>query len=206
MEDLDLSGCTSLKSLYINQANTLPLLDIDECTSIESIILVNPQNLLRFETSSTTLKTLKFIGNNGSQNLITLSLNTPSLSTIEMTDNQNLVNLSLTNLPSAITDIRNILPEKWGSMTSRNVSHLSVTGCSGFSDISINPADHITEMHFDSCPNLQTVTLYGNNSTNVWNNPATTTVVATRRNCPNLDSTYTVNNYGTIKTFDFTDL
>ena len=91
-------------------------------------------------------------------------------------------------------------------MTSRNLSNLSVTGCSGFADISINPADHITEMHFDSCPNLQTVTLYGNNSTNVWNNPPTTPEVATKQNCPNLGSTFTGNNYGNIKTFDFTNL
>lgn len=202
LDDLDLSGCTSLDTLYINEANSLLTLDVEECTSIRSIILVDPQKMLVFETGSTTLETLKFIGSNGAQSLITLSLNTPSLSTVEMTNNQSLVNLTLTNLPSVITDAQCFLP----GMRSRNLSNLSVTGCSGFVDLSINPADHISEMHFDSCPNLQTVTIYGNNSTNVWNNPPTTTVVATKRNCPNLGSTFTVNNYGTIKTFDFTNL
>ena len=59
-------------------------------------------------------------------------------------------------------------------------------------------------MNFDSCSALRSVTLYGNSAANVWANPPTTTIVATKRNCPNLSS-YTVNNWGTIGTYQFTN-
>ena len=202
LQDVDLTGCTSLKSIYIKDAQTLPLLDIEPCTSLESLILVNPQNLLRFTTNSTTLQTLKFIGNNGSQSLVTLSLNTPSLSTIEMTDNQSLANLTLANLPSSITDIKTILPEKWGSMTSRKLSNLSITACNGFQDLVINPASAMSEMHFTSCTRLRSVTLKQCYPpfADVWNH--TTNIISSSTNCPNLNSYYTVDD-GTVWTFPF---
>ena len=203
LKDVDLTGCSSLKSIYINDAQTLPLLDIDPCTSLESLILVNPQNLLRFTTNSTTLHTLKFIGNNGSQNLVTMSLDTPSLSTIEMTNNQSLANLTLSNLPSAISSLQTIVPA-FSQNGSRALRNLSLTNCSGFTSISIDSAQSIAQMNFDSCSALRSVTLYGNSAANVWANPPTTTIVATKRNCPNLSS-YTVNNWGTIGTYQFTN-
>lgn len=203
LKDVDLTGCSSLKSIYINDAQTLPLLDIDPCTSLESLILVNPQNLLRFTTNSTTLHTLKFIGNNGSQKLVTMSLDTPSLSTIEMTNNQSLANLTLSNLPSAISSLQTIVPA-FSQNGSRALRNLSLTNCSGFTSISIDSAQSIAQMNFDSCSALRSVTLYGNSAANVWANPPTTTIVATKRNCPNLSS-YTVNNWGTIGTYQFTN-
>lgn len=204
LKDVDLTGCTSLKSIYINEAQTLPLLNIDPCTSLESLILVNPQKLIIFSTNSTSLKTLKFIGDNGSAELVSLSLNTPQLATIEFTNMQNLVNLSIASLPSSVTDFSIFTPAKNGG--TRKLSDISATGCNGFSTISLNPSDAVHELHFDSCANLQSVTLYNNGSCDVWAWPAPISYLdATKHNCPNL-GTYTVNNYGKIVTFDFTNI
>ena len=206
LQNLDLSDCTSLETLSINEANSMTTLDIEDCTSIKSLILYNPQSLLVFQTASRTLETLKFIGDRGALSLITMSLDTPSLTTIEMTNNQSLVNLTLSNLPSAINNFVNIVPSVGGN-GSRNLTNLSMTNCSGFTNLSINPADHVTSMAFDSCSGLQSVTLHGNNSTNVWAWPEpTTNITATKRNCPSLSDTYTVDCWGTVGVFPFTVL
>lgn len=206
LQNLDLTDCTSLETLSINEANSMTSLDIEECTSLKSLILYNPQSLLVFQTASRTLETLKFIGDRGAQSLITMSLDTPSLTTIEMTNNQSLVNLTLSNLPSAINNFVNIVPSVGGN-GSRNLTNLSMTNCSGFTNLSINPADHVTSMAFDSCSGLQSVTLHGNNSTNVWAWPEpTTNITATKRNCPSLSDTYTVDCWGTVGVFPFTVL
>ena len=202
LKDVDLTGCTSLKSIYINDAQTLPLFDIEPCTSLESLILVNPQKLIIFSTNSTSLKTLKFIGDNGSADLVTLSLNTPQLSTIEFTNMQDLVNLSVASLPSSVTDFSIFTPAKNGG--TRKLSDISVTGCNGFSSISLNPADVVHELHFDSCANLQSVTVYNTGSCDVWAWPTPISYIeATKHNCPLL-GTYTVNNYGKVVNFEFT--
>jgi hypothetical protein len=213
LEDLDLSGCTALKNLYINQARSLTSLDTDDCTSIESIVLTNPQNLLVFRSHSTTLKELKFIASpdspeekTGSQSLVTLELDTPALATLEFCNLQSLANLTLSNLPASVTNFGIFTPVKDGTATSRNLSDISITGCNGFTNITIDPAEHVSVMHFTSCSNLQSVSLNSCNSCNVWAWPSpTTSVVATKKNCPSLNSYYTVNNYGTVAQYDFTN-
>lgn len=204
LKNLNLTGCSSLKTLYINNAESIKYIDLDDCPLLESIILVNPQEMLAFEYASTTLHTLKFIGTQGAQHMITMTLNTPALTTVEMTNNQSLANLTLSNLPSAINSLQMLVPA-FSQNGSRALTNLSLTNCSGFTDISIDSAQSIAQMHFDSCSALRSITLYGNSASNVWNNPPTTTIVATKRNCPNLSSTYTVNNWGTIKTYPFTN-
>ena len=204
LENLNLSGCSSLKTLYINNAESIKYIDLDDCPLLESIILVNPQEMLLFEYASTTLHTLKFIGTQGAQHLITMTLNTPALTTVEMTNNQSLANLTLSNLPSAINSLQMLVPA-FSQNGSRALTNLSLTNCSGFTDISIDSGQSIAQMHFDSCSALRSVTLYGNGASNVWNNPPSTTIVATKRNCPNLSSTYTVNNWGKIVDFPFTN-
>lgn len=204
LENLNLSGCSSLKTLYINNAESIKYIDLDDCPLLESIILVNPQEMLLFEYASTTLHTLKFIGTQGAQHLITMTLNTPALTTVEMTNNQSLANLTLSNLPSAINSLQMLVPA-FSQNGSRALTNLSLTNCSGFTDISIDSGQSIAQMHFDSCSALRSVTLYGNGASNVWNTPPSTTIVATKRNCPNLSSTYTVNNWGKIVDFPFTN-
>ena len=193
LKDLDLSGCTALKNLYINQANSITTLDTDDCSSIESIILTNPQNLLRFESHSTTLKVLKFIGAQyssiGSQNLVTLILDTPALTTAEFVNNSNLVTLSLSNLSSGFTSIDTFLPSAYGNI-SRHLSNLSITACNGFTNLTLQQADNIEQMHFISCANLSSVTLKGRYNLQNW------PITATKQNCPNLADYYTVINEG----------
>ncbi len=205
LKNLNLTGCSSLKTLYINNAESIKYIDLDDCPLLESIILVNPQEMLAFEYASTTLHTLKFIGTQGAQHMITMTLNTPALTTVEMTNNQSLANLTLSNLPSAINSLQMLVPA-FSQNGSRALTNLSLTNCSGFTDISIDSAQNIAQMHFDSCSALRSITLYGNNASNVWNNPPSTNIVATKRNCPNLSSTYTVNNWGKIVNYPFTNL
>ena len=193
LDDLNLSGCSSLKTLYINQANSLTTLDTDDCSSIESIILTNPQNLLKFESHSTTLKVLKFIGAQyssiGSQSLVTLILDTPALTTAEFVNNSNLVTLSLSNLSSGFTSIDTFLPSAYGNI-SRHLSNLSITACYGFTNLTLQQADSIEQMHFISCANLSSVTLKGRYNLQNW------PITATKQNCPNLADYYTIINEG----------
>ena len=209
LEDLDLSGCSSLKELYIAEANVLETLNTRDCSSIESIILVNPRSLLTFTSHSSTLKVLKFIGssteNTGSQNLISLDLDTPQLATIEFSNLTKLANLTLANLPASVTNFNIFTPVKDGTATSRALSDISITGCNGFTSITIDPADHVSNMNFDSCANLASVTLKACYTCNVYVNPPTTNIVATKHNCPALNSYYTVDNYGTVGYFNFTN-
>ena len=60
-------------------------------------------------------------------------------------------------------------------------------------------------MNFDSCANLASVTLKACYTCNVYVNPPTTNIVATKHNCPALNSYYTVDNYGTVANFNFTN-
>ncbi|MCR5351358.1 MAG: hypothetical protein K6E35_02540 [Bacteroidales bacterium] len=205
LRDVDLTNCSALESIYINECQTLPYLDLEDCTSLKSLVLVNPQNLLAFEMNSSTLETIRFIGQQGSQNLGTLSLNTPALTTAEFTNNQSLTNLTLSNLPSSITDLTNFLPYVGGN-GSRKLDYLSLTNCNGFRNITLDPAQDLSYMHFDSCSNLRTVSLRDCGACNVWGWPSpTTTLVATKHNCPRLSNTYSVNNYGTGATYNFTN-
>ena len=179
LEDLDLSGCSALKTLYINEPEVLKTLDTSECTAIESIILKNPQSLLEFESHSTTLKELKFIGGQyaaiGAQNLVRMELDTPSLETFHFVNLFKMNSLTLSNLPANITNFSRFLPPpQYG-----NLNYLSVTACNGFQTVEIDRANNLREMHFDSCANLRTVTLINNY---VSDNER----IATKHNCPNL--------------------
>ena len=179
LENLDLSGCSALKTLDINEPEKLKILNTDECTSIESIILRNPQSLLEFESHSTTLKELKFIGGQyadiGAQNLVRLELDTPALTTFHFINMSKVNSLTLANLPASISNFSRFLPPpQYG-----NLNELSITACNGFQTVEISPANNLREMHFDSCANLSTVTLIDNY---VNDNQR----IATKHNCPNL--------------------
>lgn len=197
LENLELDGCTALKTLYINEPNSLKLLNTDECTSIESIILVNPRSLLEFESHSTTLKELKFIGGEyeaaGAQQLVRLELDTPALTTFHFVNLSNLNSLTLANLSSSITNFGRFLPPpQYGKLT-----YLSITACNGFQSVEVDPSYGFQEMHFDSCTNLSSVTLkycYTGDSS----------ITATKHNCPNLGD-FVINN-GTPRTVPFTEL
>jgi hypothetical protein len=179
LEDLDLSECSALKTLYINEPNVLKTLDTSECSSIESIILKNPQSLLEFESHSTTLKELRFIGGEyaaiGAQNLVRMELDTPALESFYFVNLFKMNSLTLANLPANLTNFERFLPPpQYG-----NLNYLSITACNGFQTVEINPANNLREMHFDSCANLRTVTLVNNY---VNDNER----IATKHNCPNL--------------------
>lgn len=189
LENLDLSGCSALKTLDINEPEKLKILNTDECTSIESIILRNPQSLLEFESHSTTLKELKFIGGQyadiGAQNLVRLELDTPALTTFLFINMFKVNSLTLANLPASITNFGRFLPPpQYG-----NLNYLSITACNGFQTVEVDPSYNLREMHFDSCANLRTVSLVSNYASSL---------IATKHDCPNLEY-YTRN--GSIRYF-----
>lgn len=230
LTEVNWSNSTSLSTLELSDNDALETISFADATKLSSFTLSsNVLKTLRFNGNQgapelttftlntpalTTLQILKASSLNtvsldlpalttlqlpNTESLATLSLNTPSLTTLELTNTHKLETVSLTNLPSAINDISVFVPTNYNA--TRNVS---LTNCSGFTNIEMNPASTLQEMHFNSCANLRSVTLRSCwNNTNVWNNPPTTNIVATKSNCPNLNSYYTVINGSNTVQFNF---
>ena len=195
-----MTNCDSLTEINWSNATSLSTLELSDNDALVSIILSDPTSMTTFNYSSTILRTLKLNGGQGSSGLTSFSLNAPALTTLELTNTHALADVSLTNLPAAINDISVFVPSGYNATRS-----VSLTNCSGFTDLVMDPTGSLQEMHFDSCANLTSVTIKGCGNCNLWNNPPTTSVVATKRNCPRLGSTYTINNWGKIVDFNFTN-
>ena len=197
------SNCDALTELYMPSATSLQTLTLSDNDNLESIILTNPTQLTSFSYDSSILKTLKFNGDQGSRMLETLSLNAPALTTVEFTNTSNVKNCSLSNLSSGFTSLEAFLPLPYSWSGYGNLEVLSLTNCSGFTDLVLQGASQLSEMHFDSCANLSSVTLINNNNVSINSWSSTSSIVATKTKCPNLNDYYTVDNWGSTAQFNF---
>lgn len=196
-----MTNCDSITGINWSNASSLSTLELSDNDRLESIILTEPTKLTTFNYSSNILKTLKLNGSAGGgvASMTSFTLNAPNLTTLELANTHALADVSLINLPSVINDISVFVPSNYNA-----TRRISLTNCSGFTNIDINPASSMQEMHFNSCANLRSVTLRSCwNNTDVWNNPPTTNIVATKSNCPNLNSYYTVINGSNTVQFNF---
>ena len=203
LKDVNLTGCSSLKRIYINKAQKLPSLDVSDCTNLESIEIVDAQELSELVVKNKeNLTTINITSSTQALKKVEL-VNLPNLSSVSI-PTAGVTEMTLSNLPSGINSIETFFPNLYGSMTCTELAVLSIDHCDGFTNIDLNPARKIAEMHFDSCANLASVTVHEcQEQTNVYNPPYTSSIVATKTNCPNLNDYYTVNNGGRVVNFDF---
>ena len=196
LDEVDLSGCTSLKTIYINKAQSLPALDMSDCPNLESIEIVDAQKLEELILHDKEhLTTINITSSTQALKKVEL-VNLPELTSVAI-PTAGVTEMTLSSISSAINSIEMLFPNQYGNMTCRELAVLSIDHCDGFTDIVLNPAAGLHEMHFDSCANLSSVTLKSSYTyTNVWNNPPTSSIVATKVNCPNLNDYYTVDNGG----------